>query len=139
MSASGPPLCRICQKEHWMRDPHILPANAPGEVRAKRKMIENNVKTSSAIRTGNPTITMPAPAKRSKQNTRREGRDVLKGAKPTSTASTERPNPSATPGKPAGKKGRNAAKPSPGKRKPRTKIIATYTPPTTAKKKGKKK
>ena len=34
MSASGPPLCRICQKEHWMRDPHILPANAKGEVRS---------------------------------------------------------------------------------------------------------
>ena len=68
-------------------------------------------------------------------DTSRQGRRVLKvegvSSDATRTASTEKPDPPpATSGKPAGKKGqRRAAKPSPGKRKPRTKIIATYTPP----------
>lgn len=38
MSASGPPLCRLCQKEHWAREPHILPANAPMEKRSTAKV-----------------------------------------------------------------------------------------------------
>jgi hypothetical protein len=38
VSASGPPLCRICQKEHWAREPHILPANTPMEKRSTAKV-----------------------------------------------------------------------------------------------------
>ena len=38
MSATGAPLCRLCQKEHWAREPHILPANAPMEKRSTAKV-----------------------------------------------------------------------------------------------------
>ena len=86
------PLCRICDHRHWAREPHQLPANAPAEVRSK--------------------------------NTPREGRRVVKAeaARPdaTRTASTERPDPPpATQNN--GKRAGRAAKPSPGKRKLRTK------------------
>lgn len=84
--------CKICNHRHWAREPHILPADAPAE-------------------------------KRSMRNTQREGRDVMK-PKGTSTERDHRdvPLPIATPGKPAGKKGQSrAAKPTPGKRKPRAK------------------
>lgn len=56
MSASGPPLCRICQKEHWMREPHILPANAPSEKRAKRpKIIATYTPPTPAAKAENQT------------------------------------------------------------------------------------
>jgi len=74
-------------------------------------------------------------------DTSREGRRVLKAegvsSDATRTASTEKPNPPPAT-QSTGKRAGRAAKPSPGKRKPRTKIIATYTPPATAnKRKGK--
>jgi len=61
-----------------------------------------------------PGAAAPKPA----PNSRREGCDVLKGAKPTSTASTEKPNPPPAT-QSTGKRAGRAAKPSPGKRKPR--------------------
>jgi hypothetical protein len=38
MSACEAPMCRICNKPHWAREPHILPKNAPVETRSKRKV-----------------------------------------------------------------------------------------------------
>lgn len=34
------PFCKVCQQRHYVRDPHILPADAPGEVRSKRAQTE---------------------------------------------------------------------------------------------------
>jgi hypothetical protein len=74
--------------------------------------------------------TPAAAAAKPATNSRREGRDVLKGAKPTSTASTERPNP-LSPLPPArGIYQTKADKVTPGKRK---------TAPKAKKRKGKKK
>lgn len=30
--------CKVCGHEHWLREPHILPKNAPDETRSKRKV-----------------------------------------------------------------------------------------------------
>ena len=29
--------CKVCGHEHWLREPHILPKNAPAEIRSNRK------------------------------------------------------------------------------------------------------
>lgn len=76
MSASGPPLCRICQKEHWMRDPHILPTNAPAEKRAKRPQII-------------ATYTPPTPAPE-KAKTRTKADKVTPGKRKTAPKAKKR-------------------------------------------------
>ena len=63
------PMCRICDHRHWARDPHILPANAKGEVRSQRQIEKPKRRTPET-----PGAATPKPV----TNTRREGRDVLK-------------------------------------------------------------
>lgn len=44
MSECGPPLCRICNRPHWAREPHQLPASAPGENRSTRNTSADEAK-----------------------------------------------------------------------------------------------
>lgn len=120
------PHCKICDHNHWAREPHILPANAKGEVRSQW-----HTEKPKSRRPETPGAAAPKPA----MNTRREGHRVLKAeaVRPdaTRTAAKAKPNPPpAMPGKLSGRTGRKPAKPSLGKRKPGTKIN---------KRKGKKK
>lgn len=114
MSECGSPLCKICGHSHWSREPHILPANAPAEKRAKRPQIiaTYTPPTPAPDKAKTPVVTLELIRSAAKKlneanvptfdrqfydplsntvkripNTRREGRRVLKAeaARPDAT------------------------------------------------------
>lgn len=135
------PMCRLCEKRHWARDPHIFGKNtsadrgeAPkgGERRARRSANSSGSRfTAAESKSGmrpsrheeiDPVGGMPA------KNTSREGRRVLKAEAArrdaTRTAATAKPNPPAPSGSDLGALPGNqtkADKVTPGKRKTATK------------------
>jgi hypothetical protein len=42
------PLCKVCQKNHWNREPHILPADAQPEKRSKRILSSGGINADPA-------------------------------------------------------------------------------------------
>ena len=61
MSECGPPLCRICGKSHWSREPHILPANAKGEARSSKTSTTNGADTNCRTLRTDPRTSKGVP------------------------------------------------------------------------------
>lgn len=119
LSAIDAPLCRLCHKPHWQRAGCDFGKNTNADI---GKAPQGGKRTPG--RSGDSSsFRIPAQAgEKLAKNTPREGRDVLKGAKPTSTASTEKPDPQQpAQARPPWKRG-IAEKPAPGMRKTARKV-----------------
>lgn len=82
-------MCKVCGHEHWLREPHILPKNAPAETRSKRTVNQEH---------------HDKVLKQSKQALR------LNGPQPTPAGTPEKPRATAKARKPARKKAKKKAK-----------------------------
>ncbi len=81
MSAIDAPLCRLCNKPHWQREPHDFGKNTNAD---EGKAPQGGERTRGRSRDCSSSRITARAGERPVKNTSREGRDVLK-AKATST------------------------------------------------------